>query len=234
MQALWVLPRFGFVLSGLIMCVLSFMFWDIPLQNSFFEPEAKKWWINGSEPVIRIFFYHIPKTFYGLSIAFFILKALFSKRGTKELSCAVMLILSPVLVSLFKIATGIECPKDLLHFGGHQVEMGFFDAMLQGSGRCFPGGHVSAGFGLFALLSYVEKKNRFLCFLGITILGHAMGFYQIARGYHFISHNLATMSISYTLYLLNERFLNRFEDQLDNYLMMVKESFSRVRLSKSL
>lgn len=234
MKALLVLPRFGFVLSGLIMCVLSFMFWDIPLQNSFFEPEAKKWWINGSEPVIRFFFYHIPKTFYGLSIAFFILKALFSKRGTKELTCAVMLILSPVLVSLFKIATGIECPKDLLHFGGHQVEMGFFDAMLQGSGRCFPGGHVSAGFGLFAILSYVEKKNRFLCFLGITILGHAMGFYQIARGYHFISHNLATMSISYTLYLLNERFLNRFEDQLDNYLMMVKESFSRVRLSKSL
>ena len=182
MKALLVLPRFGFVLSGLIMCVLSFMFWDIPLQNSFFEPEAKKWWINGSEPVIRFFFYHIPKTFYGLSIAFFILKALFSKKGTKELSCAVMLILSPVLVSLFKIATGIECPKDLLHFGGHQVEMGFFDAMLQGSGRCFPGGHVSAGFGLFAILSYVEKKEQVSLLFGDNNLRACDGFLSDRKG----------------------------------------------------
>lgn len=222
MKAFFVLPSYGFVISVISLSVLSFIFLDLPLQNSFYDPMDQTWWINGREPLIRTIFYHLPKLVYGLAIAFFVLKSLFLKGGAKELSCALMLIFSPVLVSVLKIATGLECPKDLIHFGGNQIERSFFDAMLQGSGRCFPGGHVSAGFGFFALLSIVTEKKRFICFLGIAILGHAMGFYQIARGYHFISHNLATMSICYGLYLLNEQFLKLYETQLNVYFNWLK------------
>lgn len=63
-------------------------------------------------------------------------------------------------------------------------------------GKCFPGGHSSAGFGLMALFfAYhlqAPKKAR-LYLLAALVLGSGMGWTQMMRGAHFLSHNLWTL-----------------------------------------
>ena len=63
-------------------------------------------------------------------------------------------------------------------------------------GKCFPGGHSSAGFGLLALFfAYhlqAPKKAR-LYLLAALVLGSGMGWTQMMRGAHFLSHNLWTL-----------------------------------------
>ncbi len=232
MKNLLNLPGIGFCAASFIGCGLSFVWIDSPLQLQFFEPFSQKWSISGAEWPIRLLCYHIPKCFYASLIVFLFFKAIFSKRGTKEIFTAIFLLLSPISVAVIKIFTGVECPKDLLHYGGHQPELALVESMLKGTGRCFPGGHVSAGFGLYSALGLLSLAKRGRAFIAITLLGHFMGFYQIARGYHFISHNLATMGLSYAFFLLNQQLLKEFEERGDFFLGWLK-SFLKKKLFKT-
>lgn len=64
---------------------------------------------------------------------------------------------------------------------------------LPGPGRCFPGGHASSGFAVMALffLFYPQRPRlAWCCWCGGIALGMLMGFGQIMRGAHFLTHNL--------------------------------------------
>lgn len=221
------LPGIGFCVASFIGCGLSFIWMDAPLQLQFFEPFSQKWSISGAEWPIRLLCYHLPKGFYASLIVFLLCKAIFSNKGTKEIFTAIFLLLSPISVAIIKIFTGVECPKDLLHYGGHQPDLALLESMFRGTGRCFPGGHVSAGFGLYSALGLLGIAKRGRAFIAITLLGHFMGFYQIARGYHFISHNLATMGMSYGFFLLNQMLLKHYEHRGDFFLDWLKSFFKR-------
>lgn len=69
-------------------------------------------------------------------------------------------------------------------------------------GKCFPGGHSSAGFGLLALFfAYhlqAPKKAR-LYLLAALVLGSGMGWTQMMRGAHFLSHNLWTLWFTWSV-----------------------------------
>jgi membrane-associated PAP2 superfamily phosphatase len=212
------IPGIGFCIASLAFCALAFLFFDAPLQMQFFDPFQEKWSITGAEWWLRLGCYHIPKTFFGGLIVYLIVRALIAKGGTREIFTAFFLSISPISVALLKILTGVECPKDLFYFGGHQPELSLIDSFISGTGRCFPGGHVSAGFGLYAALTLLQPSRRFSAFLAISFLGHFMGFYQIARGYHFISHNLATMGLSYAFFLANQHLLHLYEKSGDALL----------------
>ena len=50
------------------------------------------------------------------------------------------------VVALAKTATAVDCPWDLLRYGGTHVYRGLFDAHpAAAGGSCFPAGHASAG-----------------------------------------------------------------------------------------
>ena len=62
-------------------------------------------------------------------------------------------------------------------------------------GHCFPGGHASTGFalitGYFVYFETDSKRAHFFLISGL-ILGFSMGWAQMMRGAHFVSHNLWT------------------------------------------
>jgi membrane-associated PAP2 superfamily phosphatase len=87
------------------------------------------------------------------------------------------------------------CPSDLSLYGGDLPLLGLLAHMPAGikAGHCFPGGHASGGFALMAFyFAFRESKPYFaraMLFLGLFV-GFAMGWAQIMRGEHFLSHNL--------------------------------------------
>ncbi|GAB3051442.1 phosphatase PAP2 family protein [Stenotrophomonas tumulicola] len=108
--------------------------------------------------------------------------------------------LSAVVVSLLKKVTGMDCPWDLVDFGGSRAFHGLLDARPVGvvASGCFPAGHASAGYGwlaLYFLALDVRPRLRHAA-LGMGAgLGLVFGLSQQLRGAHFMSHDLWTAAI---------------------------------------
>jgi len=87
------------------------------------------------------------------------------------------------------------CPNDLLIYGGKLPLLKLFSDLPLGvkAGHCFPGGHASGGFALVTFyFAFKNSKPRFarVMLMISLLLGFAMGWAQIMRGEHFLSHNL--------------------------------------------
>ncbi len=106
-----------------------------------------------------------------------------------------VMMMSTSAVSLLKHHSIHGCPNDLLLYGGNLPYLQLFDALPTGveMGYCFPGGHASGGFALmafyFAFRDVQPKFAQSMLTLSL-ILGFAMGWAQMMRGEHFLSHNL--------------------------------------------
>ncbi|OTG92079.1 phosphatase PAP2 family protein [Acinetobacter sp. ANC 3813] len=99
--------------------------------------------------------------------------------------------LCTIIVGILKSQSAHACPWNMTLPAPH----GFLWEFKAEHGHCFPGGHASTGFafmtGYFAYrLSQPKRAYFFLC-TGF-ILGFAMGWAQMMRGAHFLSHNLWT------------------------------------------
>lgn len=104
-------------------------------------------------------------------------------------------ILSVGIVGLLKVLTNVDCPWDLIPFGGQFPVVPLFadrpDALR--AGHCFPAAHASSGYALIALYFAARERSRriarFGAMLGITC-GVIFGIAQQSRGAHFLSHDL--------------------------------------------
>jgi len=116
--------------------------------------------------------------------------------------------LAPAAVSTLKAGSSRYCPYDLAAYGGHAPHLGFFEtaaAPLE-LGHCFPGGHASTGFCLLAFYfaGYVLRRPRLACaglWTGI-LAGLLLGAARVAEGAHFLSHNLWTGLVCWTVIVL--------------------------------
>ena len=100
-----------------------------------------------------------------------------------------------LVVALLKTASAHSCPWDLAMFGGqaHWFPLLGSPEAASGPGRCWPGAHAAGGFsllaGYFALRDGHRTSAR--CVLAATLgLGTIMALVQMARGAHFLTHNL--------------------------------------------
>lgn len=99
------------------------------------------------------------------------------------------------LVQTLKGASVHSCPWDIDTFGGSGAWFPLFGASSQiiGPGLCWPGGHASGGFavmaGYFALRENKPALARLVLWFSL-LLGAVMSVVQMARGAHFLSHNL--------------------------------------------
>lgn len=98
-------------------------------------------------------------------------------------------------VGILKHLSVHGCPNDLLMYGGKLPLLKLFSDLPLGvkAGHCFPGGHASGGFALISFyFAFESSKPRFAKAMLIIslVLGFAMGWAQIMRGEHFLSHNL--------------------------------------------
>ena len=115
-------------------------------------------------------------------------------------------LLSIGVVGLLKTLTNVDCPWDLAPFGGRFPYIELFgdrpDALR--AGRCFPAAHASSGYALLALYFTFRERHAGLAKLGLALglsTGLAFGLAQQARGAHFVSHDLWSAFLVWTVTL---------------------------------
>jgi len=120
--------------------------------------------------------------------------------------------LSTGLVALLKSVTAMDCPWHLQRYGGAREFIGLFSARPAdyGAVACFPSGHASAGYGWIGLyffaLHLIPQWRKHV--LGLVLaVGALFGIAQQLRGAHFLSHDLWTLGISWTVAVLLYRFM---------------------------
>lgn len=102
-------------------------------------------------------------------------------------------------VSMLKRFSLTSCPWSLAEFGGDAVWISHWRAWLPfgagdgGSGHCFPSGHASSAFAMWA--GFVALRDRHpraakVWAFATLVAGALFSALQIARGAHFLSHAL--------------------------------------------
>ena len=122
----------------------------------------------------------------------------------------------PLLVGGLKIATNVDCPRDLQGYGGDRPYIELFGDRPDGLPRaeCFPGAHSSSAFALFCLYFLGLAYSRRMAMMGLSValaLGAVFSLDQQARGAHFVSHDFWSAAIAWAICLLFYRYLWRGE-----------------------
>jgi len=136
----------------------------------------------------------------------------------QRVQLAASVVLGVGVVSILKNTSHSSCPWDLAAFGGvaHHVSHWAWGVYDGGPGRCFPGGHASAAFawlgGYFVLRPTAPRAARGWL-AAVLALGLVFGWGQQMRGAHYLSHNLWTAwicwSIGWAVDALTRRVLAR-------------------------
>ena len=167
--------------------------WLIPKDSGFFHALA----YNGPKVLIIIW-----AVFLVLAAALpaYLPAWLGRRRALYLLACMAIV---PVVCTQLRSITHMATPSDLAMYG---VPSGFphlllFDAKPPGyPSHAFPAGHASGGFALLSIyFAWAEFRPRRLGLALMGAFGGWMGFYQIARGEHFISHTLVTAAIAWAI-----------------------------------
>lgn len=185
---LWVYPMTGFD-QQLIAPFYDVTLQGFPLQNHWFFETLMHEWLKYLIIVIAIMLLVLAIT------SFFIPKLAFLKRQSVWAFSGMLF--STSLISFIKSQSIHACPKNLSMYGGNQPYIELLQSLPIGAhaGHCFPSGHASAGFSL--LTFYFILRNSYpklakICFCLAIITGMMMGASQMARGEHFMSHNIWT------------------------------------------
>lgn len=118
--------------------------------------------------------------------------------------------LTVLLVGVFKRYSHMDCPWDLVAYGGKDPYVSLFAKRPTGlpSGGCFPAAHAATGYALFSLFfAFRETHPRFGRFaLGAALLlGVSFGVAQQLRGAHFLSHDVWSAYLAWMTGLFSQR-----------------------------
>lgn len=105
------------------------------------------------------------------------------------------MVIATTAVSLTKRLSPHACPWDLSLYGGDQPLLALFEPLPSGInlGQCFPAGHASGGFALWSFYFFFRNSQPKVAITGLyagAFFGAVMGWAQMMRGAHFMSHNL--------------------------------------------
>lgn len=114
--------------------------------------------------------------------------------------------LSTSIVTPLKALTGVHCPWSLVEFGGAETFTPLLSerAPTLKPGRCWPGGHASAGFSLLALFFMLRDRRPRAARIALATalgLGTVLSIGRVMQGAHFFSHNLWTLLFDWTICL---------------------------------
>nr|WP_298411766.1 phosphatase PAP2 family protein [uncultured Halomonas sp.] len=123
-------------------------------------------------------------------------------------------LLSTLSISALKQLVSMDCPWDLARYGGDLPFIGLFESRPANlpDTACFPAGHASAGYAWLALYFFFAATLPRWRWLGLSVglsMGLFFGFAQQLRGAHFLSHDLWTLMICWTISLLLAHLLLR-------------------------
>ncbi|MEL7612918.1 phosphatase PAP2 family protein [Vreelandella titanicae] len=121
-------------------------------------------------------------------------------------------LLSALLIATIKHLVSMECPWNLIRYGGERDFIGLLDIHPPSmpASACFPAGHASAGYTWIALYFFFAATRPQWRWAGLALglgLGLTFGITQQLRGAHFLSHDLWTVMICWTVSFVLSRFL---------------------------
>jgi membrane-associated PAP2 superfamily phosphatase len=128
------------------------------------------------------------------------------KSHRREMICILLAMgISTGIMPPLKRATAVQCPWSLDRYGGVEHYSSLMSPRapaVKNKGLCWPGGHASAGFSFLAFFFLFRDKNatkaKKALIFAIT-LGSVLGFGRMLQGAHFLSHNVWTMLIDWTI-----------------------------------
>lgn len=105
--------------------------------------------------------------------------------------------LSTGLTHYLKSHTSIYCPVETTLYGGSEIRREWYENFTlwseAGAGRCWPGGHASSAFSLFAVY-FIARRYRWQysshLLVGVILLGLVYGTTRVLQGWHYFSHTL--------------------------------------------
>jgi membrane-associated PAP2 superfamily phosphatase len=117
---------------------------------------------------------------------------------------AASVLLSTLLVAWIKSWSNMDCPWDLARYGGSRAYLDLFAArpLDMPHASCFPAGHASGGYAWLALYFFMLSVRPAWRWHGLAIgatLGLVFGVSQQLRGAHFLSHDLWTAALCWSV-----------------------------------
>ncbi len=228
----------GALLLVLVALMESYTGWDTAAQRLWFDSATHEWVVsNELHARLTWFFYDGPKILLVVLGIACVAGVLGGARWNLPPECrrgCLLLLLSlafvPMLLGGAKQFTNVYCPKQIEEFGGEYVHQGVLECRNPANegrspGRCFPAGHASGGFALMMLFfCFRSRRDRWAGLGAGLIAGWGMGFYQMLRGQHFLSHTLFTMIGAWMIILLVTWALRGFSlnklVSINNFVLM--------------
>lgn len=128
-----------------------------------------------------------------------------AKRWTRPAARLLLaVLLSTACVAVLKATTHMDCPWDLAGFGGQRPLVPLFahrPAEL-GTPGCFPAAHAASGYAWVAsyfFFLHAAPRWRHLALAGGLLAGAVFGLAQQLRGAHFLSHDIASLGVCWTV-----------------------------------
>lgn len=120
---------------------------------------------------------------------------------------------STSMVTPLKTLTKVHCPWSLVEYGGKETHTELLQKrapVVEKSGRCWPAGHSSSGFTLFAVFFFLrDRRPRWahVAFWFAFCLGNLLGMGRVMQGAHFFSHQIWTAGLDWLICLGLYRWL---------------------------
>jgi membrane-associated PAP2 superfamily phosphatase len=197
---LW--PLFGFGVLVLLLAVTSA---DLVLADQIYQASGGSWSLKDAW-VTSGLLHEGGRTLVNLAALVLLFLTLASLRLPKLrahrralLYLLTSALLSGLVVNLLKELTHVDCPWDLVRYGGAYDYVGIFTRhpLSTHYGACFPAGHASAAyawFGLYFLARTYRPHLQAYALGGVIVLGLLFGIGQQLRGAHFVSHDVWTIA----------------------------------------
>lgn len=195
----WVLQLLGLGLSGGLL-LWAFQIW--PLDTLLIAPYASPsgFVLRDAWATAQLGHLWVKRVLLliGLGLLVSVVLSYYSSKWRDWRFPAVFVLLSAGLgtgvIGLLKSFSPHACPWHLEAYGGTETHFALFAAGTADTvGGCFPAGHASAGFSLMSLYLVARLagfRYAYGYWIAAFLLGFLMGWVQMMRGAHFLSHTL--------------------------------------------
>lgn len=198
-----------------LFCVIEWTGLDRTLAHAlFYDPVRARWLGEGpggwwADHVIHDGGRWFTRTVAGSALGLWVASWLSSRmRHWRRSAGFVFLAMtsSVLIVGALKSVTNVDCPWDLLEFGGDRPYAGLFSLRPHGlpHAQCFPGAHSSSAFALVCFYFVFRDRWRaaaLAALLAAVLLWAVFALGQEARGAHFLTHDLASVAVVWSVQL---------------------------------
>lgn len=219
-RSLW--PAFFLLIATFALFELTNL--DLRIQDHLYDFKKNAWLVDDKARLPRLLFYIGPKSLV-FAFGFLVLgvccttkawwrRVIGSRFQRRDLIIVLAtLITAPSLIALGKATTNVYCPYEIHHYGGKFPYVKLCESYPANDhpakrGRGFPAGHASGGFALMSLAGLgFSRRARWL---GLSVglgMGSAMGFYQMIKGAHYLSHTLISAILCWIVFIAWRRIL---------------------------